>query len=253
MAALEIRVNLKGQTAVVTGGGIGTGRAVALALARAGAQVVVNDLNPDRADSVAAEIVAAGAQALPLQGDVSNRFQVSALIENARDRFGGIHLLINAAGVYRPGDLLKLDEWDWRRALDVNLTGAFFCSQLLGRVMADENEPPHRGVIVNIAAAAPTSGGTLRSGVGYVASKAGMIGLTQQTAREFAPFGIRVNAVCPANIDGEEPPPADAASIPLGRLGSADEVANAVLFLCSDAASYITGQALVVDGGASLL
>lgn len=239
---------MTGQTAIVTGGGAGVGRAVALALAAAGASVTVNDLNPDRADTVAAEIVAAGGAALAVQGDVANRFQAAGMIEATRDRFGTIHLLVNAAGVYKSGGLAKLDEWDWRRALDVNLTGTFFCSQLISRVMLDENAPPTRGVIVNIASSAGL-GAALDEGVGYVASKSGVVGLTRQFARELAPHGVRVNAVCPANIADDDQPSADPAHIAARRLGTFDEVASVVLFLCSDAAAYLHGAALPVDGG----
>lgn len=233
--------NFAGHAAIVTGAGDGVGKAVALALAASGAAVVVNDLNPDRADTVAEQITHAGGRALAWQGDVANRFQVAALIENARDAFGRITLLVNAAGVYKTGALEKLDEWDWRRVLDVNLTGAFFCTQLIGRVMADEGG----GAIVNIGSIAG-NGATLPNGIAYVSSKAGLIGLTQQSARELAPRGIRVNAVCPANLE-EDAVPAESA---LGRPGTVDEVAAAVMFLCSDAARFITGQAIHVDGGA---
>lgn len=236
----------------MTGAGAGIGRAAALALAAAGASVAVNDLNPDRADAVVAQIAAEGGRALAWQGDVANRFQAAALIEAAREQFGAIHILVNAAGVYKGGALTALDEWDWRRALDVNLTGAFFCSQLISRVMLGENPLPTRGVIVNIASTAGL-GKTLAEGVGYAASKSGLIGLTQQFARELAPSGIRVNAVCPANIEDDDTPTAELDHIPARRLGMPQEVANVVLFLCSDAASYMHGQAVVVDGGAGLV
>jgi 3-oxoacyl-[acyl-carrier protein] reductase len=240
-------VDLTEQTAVVTGAGADVGQATALALAAAGASVVVNDLNPDRADRVAAAIVAAGGRSLAWQADVSNRFQVGSLIENARDTFGRVHILVNAAGAYKTGPMAKLDEWDWRRLLDVNLTGAFFCSQLLGRVMADEGG----GVIVNIASTAGHPN-PLADGVGYVASKTGLIGLTKQCAREFAPLGIRVNAVCPGNVTDDEGGDA-APNNAQNRCGTFAEIASVVLFLCSDAASFITGQCINVDGGESMV
>ena len=237
-------VDLNQQTAVVTGAGADVGRAIALALADSGANVVVNDLNPDRVDSVVAEITAAGGSAFGWQGDVSNRFQVSALIENARDRFGRIHILVNAAGARSLSTpLLKLDEWDWRRVNEVNLTGTFFCAQLMGRVMADEGG----GVIVNIASSAGHPN-PLAQGAAYVASKAGIIGLTRQSAQELAPQGIRVNAVCPGNIYDDTP-----IRNAQNRAGTFEEIASVVLFLCSDAASFITGQALNVDGGESMV
>ncbi len=243
----SFNVDLSGQNALVTGAGADVGRAIALILAQSGAAVVVNDQNPDRAEKVAQEIIALGGRATGWPADVSNRFQVGSLIEAARDAYGRIHLLINAAGVYKVGPMPKLDEWDWRRVLEVNLNSAFFVSQLAGRVMADEGG----GVIVNIASTAGHPN-PLADGVGYVASKAGLIGMTKQCAREFAPLGIRVNAVCPGNIaDGQ---PSDV--LPLNaqaRYGTPEEIANVVLFLCSDAARFITGQAINVDGGENML
>ncbi|MBZ0288983.1 MAG: SDR family oxidoreductase [Anaerolineae bacterium] len=247
---MSFSVNLSGQAALVTGAGADTGRATALALAASGAAVVVNDINPDRAERVTAEIAAAGGRALAWQADVSNRFQVGSLIEGARDAFGRIHILVNAAGARKLGPASRLDEWDWRRLLDVNLTGAFFCAQLIGRVMADEGG----GVIVNIASAAGHPN-PLPDGVGYVASKAGLVGMTRQLAREYAPQGIRVNAVCPGNIDVPIEPP-EQVKIPANaqaRWGSPDDVASVVLFLCSDAARFITGQSINVDGGENMV
>ena len=235
-------VDLKGKTAVVTGAGAGVGRAIALALGRSGAAIVVNDLNPDRVHQVTQELASQGGNTLGIQGDVCNRFQAATIIEKAREEFGAIHILVNSAGVYKPGEMIGVDEWDWRRQIDVNLTGAFFCSQLLSRVMIDERIP---GVIVNIAASSWND--TLPTGVGYIASKAGMIGMTHQIARELAPAGIRVNAVCPGNIDGDGMI-GDVQNM-LCRSGRPDDVAHAVLFLCSDAAQFILGQAIHVDGG----
>lgn len=209
---------------------------------------MANDLNPDRAERTAQEIISAGGRGLGWQADVSNRFQVGSMIEALRDAFGRIDILVNAAGVFSPVPMPQLDEWDWRRIVDVNLTGAFFCCQLAGRVMADEGG----GVIVNIASTAgyPLP---LPSGVGYVATKAGLIGLTRQAAQELARAGVRVNAVCPGSVaesaeQAASPPPANA----LRRWGTPEEVADVVLFLCSDAARFVVGQAIHVDGGASM-
>ncbi|MBC8098294.1 MAG: SDR family oxidoreductase, partial [Armatimonadetes bacterium] len=165
--------------------------------------------------------------------------------EHARERFGRVRLLVNAAGVYKAEPIANVDEWDWRRVIDVNLTGAFFMCQLLGRVLTDEGDG---GAMVNIASA-----GGLATGMGYSASKAGLIGMTRQAALEFAPHGIRVNAVCVGGIAEDDMPVLDLARIPLGRVGTSDDIAAAVLYLCSDAAAFITGQTLTVDGGRSLV
>jgi 3-oxoacyl-[acyl-carrier protein] reductase len=240
-------VELAGHAALVTGAGEGVGRAAALALARSGAAVVVNDLNPDRADRVADEITRAGGRALPIQADVTNRFQVGSLIEAGRDAFGRLTILVNAAGVYQTGALDRLDEWEWERILNVNMTGAFYCTQLLSRVMADEGG----GVIVNVASTAGHPN-PIERGVAYVASKSGLIGMTKQSARELAPRGIRVNAVCPGNLaaDGDEPREGQNAQ---RRQGAADDAAAVILFLCSDAARFVAGQAINVDGGEAMV
>ncbi len=219
----ESDADLRGRAAIVTGAGGGTGRHVALALAAAGVAVALNDLNPDRAAGVCAEIVAGGGAALACPGDVANRFQVANLIERARDRFGRVSLLVNAAGagpLQRP--LLRLDEWDWRRLLDVNLTGAFFCMQLMGRVMAEEGGGVMLNLVRDMERCQPGAN------AGTAAAHAGLVGLTRQAARELAPQGIRVNALCVA----DEAPAA---------------VAAAALLLCADAGAELQGTCLSVS------
>ncbi|MCY4537029.1 MAG: SDR family oxidoreductase [Chloroflexi bacterium] len=240
----KISVDLSGQNALVTGAGAGIGRAIALALAESGAAVALNDLNIERAEAVAADIQERGARALPLHGDVANRFQTANMIEQTRDAFGKIHILVNAAGAFKAEPMLAIDEWDWRRQIEVNVTGNFFCTQLVGRVMADEGG----GRIVNLAAAVGI-GGSMPSGIAYVAGKASVLGMTRQAARELAPYNILVNAIAAGNIAEDDMPPVPAESVILNRGGLPRDIAGVALFLCSDAAAYMTGQVLVVDGG----
>jgi len=242
---------LADKVAVVTGAGQGIGAAIAHTLAAAGAKVVVNDLNPDRAYRVAQAIIAAGGQAIDVVADVSNKFQCVHLIETTREKWGRLDVLVNNAGIEPHATILKMDEWDWQRCIDVNLKGTFFMSQLVGRVMADENGE-RGGVIVNIASAAGVEQ-PLALRAAYCASKAGMVGFARECAREYAAYNIRVNTVLPGVIETPNPEggrdKAEIAGIPLNRLGTPQEVANAVLFLCSEAASYVTGSILSVDGG----
>ncbi len=250
---MNFKVDLSGQVALVTGAGRGIGRAIAIALADAGALVCVNDINPDTARATADEILASGGQAFDYVADVSLKMQIGSMIEAARDRWGRLDILINNAGVEPKASVLALDEWDWERTINVNLKGTFLCTQLAGRVMRDQGS----GIIVNIASIAGHKS-PLPNASAYCASKAGVVGFTRECAREFATFGIRVNAVCPGVIitpmtqksrDDPDIMRKWMEDIPQNRLGEAAEVAAVVLFLCSGAASYVNGHALIVDGG----
>ena len=215
---------LQNKVAIVTGAGGETGSAVALALAQAGARVVVNDVNPDRAERVATVIRQDGFEALAITADIANRFQSVNLIESAREQWERIDILVNNAAVQPVAPILKMDEWAWQRCFDVNLKGAFFMSQLVGRVMADENQE-RGGVIINIGAAAgddaPASGFAA-----YAASKAGLATFSHECAREFSPYGIRVYTVQPETANDEL----------IGevseRVNGAPEIAKVVLRLC---------------------
>ncbi len=248
--------SLRDKTAIVTGAGRGIGASIATALAAAGAKVAVNDLNPDRAEKIVQSIQDTGGQAIAIVGDVGNKFQASHIVETTRAQWGQLDILVNNAGVETVGSVLDLDEWNWRRCLEVNLTGTFFMSQFVGRVMSWENQGKG-GAIVNIASTAGTQV-PLAERAAYCAAKAGVVGFARECAREFATFGVRVNTILPGIIETEsteflQNDPASMArlqqEIPLGRLGLVDEVAQTTLFLCSERASYMTGQTLTVDGG----
>ena len=240
---------LLNKVALVTGAGRGIGRAIATALSAAGARVAVNDIDP----ATAAQTAASMPDSAAFPADVSDAAAVDAMIEAVRVRFGRLDILVNNAGVEPHGGVLELPVSDWQRTLDVNLTGPFLTSRAAGRLMREQGG----GVIVNLSSIAGRAFG-LRNRVAYVAAKSGLIGLTRECAREFAAYNIRVNAVCPGVIITEMTAHLrqDAQmmakwmdEIPQRRLGEPGEVADTVVFLCSDAARYITGQAINVDGG----
>jgi len=250
-------LNFTDQVVLITGAGRGIGKAIALAFAQAGARVAVNDINPDSCVKTADEISASGGQAVACHADVANKLAVQAMLIDLEDRWGRVDVLINNAGVEPHQPIVQLDEWDWNRTIDVNLKGAFICSQSVGRMMQKQGG----GVIVNLASIAGRAAG-LRDRSAYVASKTGLIGFTKECAREFAAYNIRVNAVCPGVIvtemtihlrQNEAQLKKWLEDIPLGRLGDPEDVTGLVLFLCSDAARYITGQAINVDGGKVML
>ena len=241
-----MEISLQDKVAIVTGAGQGLGEA----------KVAVNDLNPDRAERVAAAIRAAGGEAIGVVADVSNKFQCVSLVEATREAWGRLDVLVNNAGIEPVSPILTMDEWDWTRCIDVNLKGVFFMSQLVGRVMAEENLG-RGGAIVNISSIAGVEI-PLMHRAAYCASKAGMVGFARECAREFAAYGIRVNTIVagvfitPMTEKARQNPAMMEkwmGEIPLRRLGDADEIARVALFLCSDAASYMTGSTITVDGG----
>jgi 3-oxoacyl-[acyl-carrier protein] reductase len=252
-------LSLAPQTAIVTGAGQGIGAAIAHALAAAGARVTVNDLNPDRAQKTAESIITAGGQALAVPGDVSNKFQCVNVIETTRDQWGRLDILVNNAGIQPRTPILKMDEWEWNRCLEVNLKSVFFMSQLCGRVMADENGE-RGGRIVNIAA---TAGAITAwpNRAAYCTASAGVVGFARECAREFAPYHIRVNTILAGLIDTpmtkqalkDEALTTAVAAIPLAQLGHPQDVAQAVLYLCGANGRYLTGTTLTIDGGQTIL
>jgi NAD(P)-dependent dehydrogenase (short-subunit alcohol dehydrogenase family) len=193
---------LQNKVAIITGAGQGLGAIIAQTLAAAGVRVAVNDINPDRAERTAAAIRSAGGEGIAVAADVANKFQCAHLVETARAAWGQLDILVNNAAVMPRSTLLKLDEWDWNRCLEVNLKGTFFMSQFCGRVMADENQA-RGGVIINIASTAGVQT-SLESRAAYCASKAGVVGFSRECAREYALYGLRVHVLLP---DEERPFP----------------------------------------------
>ena len=182
--------DITGKVAIVTGAGHGAGQAIAAALAAAGARVAVNDINPDRAYRVAAELRDGGGAALGVMADVSNRFQCVHLIETTRAEWGRIDVLVNCAVIQPSAPVLKMDEWELMRVLDVNVKGAFFMSQLVGRVMSDRHRADGtRGLIITLAAAEPDRPGF----AAYAATQAALPAFVRACAREYAPLGIDVH------------------------------------------------------------
>lgn len=183
---------LANKVVIVTGAGHGAGAAIARALASAGARVIVNDINPDRAHRVAAEIRERGGAAIDVMADVSNRFQCVNLIETTRAEWGQVNILVNCASIAPAASVLKMDEWEWTRCLDVNLKSVFFMSQLTGRVMADQHQSGgDSGLIVNLITRRPDAAGR----AAYVASQAAVAALGRACDNEFAPLGIRVHTL----------------------------------------------------------
>lgn len=238
---------------LVTGAGRGLGRAIAQAFAQKGAVVAVNDLTSVNLDETLGLIRSSGGRAKEYLGDVSQKMAIQGIIVQVVDDWGRLDVLINNAAVQPRAALLEMDEWDWRRVLDVNLTGSFFATQIAGRVMRTLGG----GVIVNIGDAVPYFKERLHRAA-YATSKAALLELTRQAARELAPFNIRVNAICPGLIESEafneefhseKMQERLSSSVVNGGLGTPQDVANLTLFVCSDLAAYINGQVLSLDGG----
>lgn len=245
-------MRLKDKVALVTGGSSGIGATVVRRFADEGAMMAIADVNPQGGEDLVREIVGKGGQAAFFPMDVRDKEQVAYTVDSIVGRFGRLDILINNAGVTRDNLLARMSEEEWTMVMDVNLKGTFLCSQAAFRPMRKQRY----GKIINTASV------VVRGNLGqanYISSKAGVIGLTRSLALEFARANINVNCIAPGFIDTpmsaampEKTKELALERIPLHRMGSPEDVAQLHLFLCSDAANYITGQVIFVDGGASI-
>jgi 3-oxoacyl-[acyl-carrier protein] reductase len=241
---------LTDKVAIITGASRGIGRSIAVALAGQGAKVVASARNAEALEGLVAEIKAQGGEAIAVVADVAVEVDANNLVDQAVAAFGRVDILVNNAGITRDGLLLRMKNEDWNAVLDTNLKGAFLCIRAAAKYMSKQRS----GRIINISSVVGEMGNAGQAN--YCASKAGLLGLTKSVARELARRNVTVNAITPGFIvtdmtDNMTDKAREALTeqIPLGRLGEADDVSNAVLFLASDQSSYVTGQVLGVNGG----
>lgn len=241
---------LENQIAIVTGAGGYIGRAIALTLAREGANIVINDMVQDAADETAAQVEALGRQSLVSVGSVTDGAYIEAMVAATMEKFGRVDIMVNNAGITRDGLMVRMKDEQWDLVLDVNLKSAFLCTREVARPMMKQRS----GRIINIASVVGVTGNVGQAN--YSASKGGLIALTKTTAKELSARGINCNAVAPGFIEtpmthalSEEARDAWLTNIPLGRPGTADDVAGVVCFLAGPQSSYVTGQVINICGG----
>jgi len=245
-------MKLKDRVVIVTGGARGIGRAIALSFVREGAKVALVDVDKEKLEVLKNEIGKGKGKVIAIPCDITKSGNVKEMMDQVHKKFGRIDILVNNAGIIRRGTIETVTEEDWDRVIEVNLKGTFNCCKAVAGIMKERGY----GKIINVSSIAGKMG-DITSAPGYGPSKAGVDALTKTLARQLAPYGINVNGVAPHAIEtemsaqwSEERRKEIIASIPLGRLGKPDDVANAVLFLASDEASFITGEILDVNGGA---
>jgi NAD(P)-dependent dehydrogenase (short-subunit alcohol dehydrogenase family) len=249
---------LHGKVAIITGGGTGLGRAMARALAEEGADVVVAARRAAPIEETANEVRSIGTRGLAISTDVTDSAQVNGMVDRAMDEMGRIDILINNAGIVRgerPVDVWDITDEMWREGIDVNLTGAFYCSRALGKYFVERRQ----GKIINVGAGMGFRG--IRNNIMYPTAKNGLVALTRALALSWAPFGVQVNCLVPGFVDTAELQPADIKAaraaggggrklfVPVGSPGVPDDIGSLGLFLSSDASDYVTGAVFVSDGG----
>ena len=245
-------MKFKDRVAIVTGGARGIGRAIATSFLKEGAKVAIIDSDKERLETVKKQMGKENKEVTVIPCDITKSSEVNGMVDKVRKRFGRIDILVNNAGIIRRGTIESVTEEDWDRVIEVNLKGTFNCCKAVAGIMKQQGY----GKIINVSSIAGKMG-DITSAPGYGPSKAGVDALTKTLARQLAQYGINVNGVAPHAIEtemnaqwSEDRRKEIIASIPLGRLGKPEDVANAVLFLASDEASFITGEILDVNGGA---
>ena len=253
MSGQALKEDLLGQVAIVTGSARGIGKAIALALARRGADVVITDIDEAVSRATSKEIEGLGRRSLAIRCDVSQKADVESLVKTTLGTLGGLDIFVNNAGITRDTLLMRMSEEQWDQVLDINLKGTFFGCQVAGKAMMKAR----RGRIVNLASIMGLVGNVGQAN--YAASKGGVIALTRSAAKELAARNINVNAIAPGFIETEmtrELPEKSRQQfldiVPLKRVGTPEDVAHLVCFLCSEESSYITGQVIVIDGGLTI-